>query len=196
MCFILFSSCAPMSYRYVKSYSSNKFDRCTGLDTLININGYYRLLENNDTINMIFFNDGTYIERFDLENLLIEKDRNEKKHLLGYYGIYNIVSDTIKIELISKGSLNMMSSIRMVWYIIKDKETLEHIYSNGLYFTDNGSYNYKEFFPAKNSYAKFNLLNELPSNECRLKKDKFFWEDKKEWKEYMDSLKLKKKNKK
>ena len=193
MCFILFCSCAPISYRYVKSYSSNKFDRCTGLDTLINVNGYYRLIENIDTINIIFFNDGTYVERFDIENILIQKDRNEKKHILGYYGIYKIDSDTIKIELISEGSLNMMSSLRRIWYVIKDKETLEHIYSNSLYFTNNGSYDYKEFFPSKNSYAKFVPLDSIPHFDNVLKKDKFFWEDEKEWREYMDSLKLRKK---
>ena len=109
--------------------------------------------------------------------------------------------DTIKIQMIDKGVGLTVSSYAEKWFKIIDKNTLELIYF-AMETTTVENYKSISYLKAvdlskyKSLYATFIPLDSIPEFNNGLKKDKFFWEDEKDWKEYMNSLKLKKKNKK
>lgn len=194
---ILFSGCIGL-YTYnnlKKDFSYLKFDnKPNKTNGLFNINGYYTLTDKktNDKFSFMFFEDGSFANqvRFD-----------EKINIRGfslYRGLYKLFGDTIKTQIMFKGVGLTGSSYSEEWYKIVDKNTLKLIYFGMVTTTDDfRSKNYlKEYDIAKfyaSPYAKFIPLDSIPHFENELKKDKFFWEDEKDWKEYMDSLKLKKK---
>ena len=195
---ILFSGCVGIStYNNLKTeYSYLKFNnKPNKTKGLFNINGCYkRNLDTNFTSYFMFFEDGSYTHQvvFDTNN-----------NIIGYSteGVYQLFGDTIKIQMIDKGVGLTVSSYAEKWFKIIDKNTLELIYF-AMETTTVENYNSISYLKPydlskyKSLYATFIPLDSIPEFNNGLKKDKFFWEDEKEWKEYMDSLKLKKKNKK
>ncbi|MEA4966702.1 MAG: hypothetical protein VB048_01110 [Bacteroidaceae bacterium] len=192
---ILFSACVGITtYNNLKNdFSYLKFDnKPNKTNGLFNINGYYKLEKNNkNTVYFMFFEDGSYVNQvfFDEKNNIIGPSVDR--------GIYKLFGDTIKVQIMFKGVGLTGSSFSEKWYKIIDKNTLKIIYGAQDQVTDDffakyylDEYDIKKYY---NSYAKFNPLDSIPHFENELKKDKFFWEDEKDWKEYMDSLKLKKK---
>ena len=169
----------------------NKSNKTNGL---FNINGYYKLEKNNkNTVYFMFFEDGSYVNQvfFDEKNNIIGPSVDR--------GIYKLFGDTIKVQIMFKGVGLTGSSFSEKWYKIIDKNTLKIIYGAQDQVTDDffakyylDEYDIKKYY---NSYAKFIPLDSIPHFDNVLKKDKFFWEDEKDWKEYMESLKLKKKGK-
>lgn len=192
---VLFSSCIGL-YTYnnlKKDFSYLKFNnKPNKTNDLFNINGCYALTDKkNDVLYFIFFEDGSYVNQvfLDKENNILSFDM--------LHGIYRFYGDTIKIQMMFKGVGLTGSSFSEKWYKLIDRNTLELIYFGMVTTTDDfRSKNYlKEYDISeyKNSYAKFIPLDSIPHFDNDLKKDKFFWEDEKDWKEYMDSLKHKKK---
>ena len=175
---ILFNSCIGLS-----SYNEIKYDNFyikidkqpNNMDSLLNIKGYYAETMNykdgtNYTSYFLFFEDGSYVNQiyFDLDSM--SKIRNIRFGV--YQGFYKLYGDTIKIQMIDRGYGLTASDFMEKWYKIIDRNTLKLIY----------------FYPynkAKTSLATFITLDIVPSFDCYLKKDKFFWKDEKDWKEYM-----------
>ena len=195
---MLFSSCIGL-YTYnnlKKDFSYLKFDnKPQKTNGLFNINGYYTLAKNNkNTVCFMFFEDGSFAN-----HIFFDEENNIRGFSL-YRGLYKLFGDTIKTQIMFKGVGLTGSSYSEEWYKIVDKNTLKLIYFGMVTTTDDfRSKNYlKEYDIAKfyaSPYAKFIPLDSIPHFDNVLKKDKFFWEDEKEWKEYMESLKLKKKGK-
>ena len=195
---ILFSSCIGL-YTYnnlKKDFSYLKFDnKPQKTNGLFNINGYYTLAKNNkNTVCFMFFEDGSFAN-----HIFFDEENNIRGFSL-YRGLYKLFGDTIKTQIMFKGVGLTGSSYSEEWYKIVDKNTLKLIYFGMVTTTDDfRSKDYlKERDIAKfyaNPYANFIPLDSIPHFDNVLKKDKFFWEDEKEWKEYMDSLKLKNKGK-
>ena len=193
---ILFSGCIGL-YTYnnlKKDFSYLKFDnKPNKTNGLFNINGYYTLAKNNkNTMCFMFFEDGSFAN-----HIFFDEENNIRGFSL-YRGLYKLFGDTIKTQIMFKGVGLTGSSYSEECYKIVDKNTLKLIYFGMVTTTDDfRSKNYlKEYDIAKfyaSPYANFVPLDSIPHFDNVLKKDKFFWEDEKEWREYMDSLKLKKK---
>ena len=191
------SSCIGIqSYNSLKKkFLYLKFDnKPNKTNGLFNINGYYKLEKNNkNTVYFMFFEDGSYVNQvfFDEKNNIIGPSVDR--------GIYKLFGDTIKVQIMFKGVGLTGSSFSEKWYKIIDKNTLKIIYGAQDQVTDDffAKYYLEEYDITKyyHPYAKFIPLDSIPHFDNFLKKDKFFWEDEKEWKEYMESLKLKKKGK-
>ncbi len=190
------SGCVGIStYNNLKNdFSYLKFDNKPNLTNgLFNIKGYYALTDKtNYTSYFMFFEDGSFANQ-----VFFDKENNITGFSV-YNGIYKLYGDTIKVQIMFKGVGLTSSSFGEEWYKIVDKNTLELIYF-GMLTTVAEDFNSITYIKAcdiskyKSSYAKFIPLDSIPEFNNDLKKDKFFWEDEKEWKEYMDSLKLKKK---
>ena len=192
---ILFSACVGITtYNNLKNdFSYLKFDNKPNLTNgLFNIKGYYALTDKtNYTSYFMFFEDGSYTHQvfFDTNN-----------NIIGYStgGVYQLYGDTIIVQMIDKGVGLTVSSYAEIWFKIIDKNTLELIY---FAMETTTVENYKsisylkpyDLSKYKSLYATFIPLDSIPEFNNGLKRDKFFWEDEKDWKEYMDSLKLKKK---
>ena len=193
---ILFSACVGITtYNNLKNdFSYLKFDNKPNLTNgLFNIKGYYALTDKtNYTSYFMFFEDGSFANQ-----VFFDKENNITSFSV-YNGIYKLYGDTIKVQIMFKGVGLTSSSFGEEWYKIVDKNTLELIYF-GMVTTEVEDFYSKTYLKEydiseyRNTYAKFNPLDSIPHFENELKKDKFFWEDEKDWKEYMDSLKLEKK---
>ena len=188
---ILFNSCIGLcTYNNLKTdFSYIKIDNQPNkTNGLFNIKGCYAETDKtNFTSYFIFFEDGSYFNQ-----VIFDKENN----IIGFFspiGFYQLYGDTIKIQMMSKGIGLTGSSFDEKWYKIKDKNTLELIYFGMVTTTDDfRSKNYlKEIDITKyyNSYARFIPLDSIPNLENALKKDKFFWKDEKDWKEYMKTRK-------
>ena len=133
-------------------------NKYTGLDTLININGYYTKTEiqdnrnlygvNNrlnglDTVqsNMIFYANGIFVDDVWVSHL-----ESFGKLITFSDGIYSLSNDTIKTKIINNGRPSNAWSGRVAWYKILDKNTVVQIYERQIVsFSDRN----KEIFQAK-----------------------------------------------
>ena len=192
---IIFSACVGIStYNNLKTeYSYLKFNnKPNKTKGLFNINGCYKETDNNNfTSYFMFFEDGSYTHQvfFDTNN-----------NIIGYStgGVYQLYGDTIIVQMIDKGVGLTVSSYAEIWFKIIDKNTLKLIYfametttiENFKSISYLKPYDLSKY---KSLYATFIPLDSIPEFNNGLKRDKFFWEDEKDWKEYMDSLKLEKK---
>jgi len=188
---IIFSGCIGLrSYNNLKTqfFDIKLNKQSKNINNLINIKGYYAIQKkNNNTVYFMFFEDGSYFNQ-----VVLDKENN----IVGFYspiGFYKLYGDTIKIQMIDRGYGLTGSSFSEKWYKIIDKNTLKLIYGAQDQITDNyfAKYYLEEYNITKyyNSYARFIPLDSIPYFENTLKKDKFFWEDEKDWKEYMKNRK-------
>ncbi len=181
-----------------KDLSYLKFDnRPNKTNGLFNINGCYaKTNKTNFTTYFIFYEDGSYV------NQVFIGEKNNIMRISKYYiGLYKLYGDTIRVQMMHKGVGLTGSSYSEDWYKIVDKNTLKIIYSARGQLTDDlfARYYLEERDIAKfyaSPYANFIPLDSITHFDNPLKEDKYFWENEKEWKEYMDSLKLKRKGKK
>lgn len=175
------------------SYLKDYFDYCydgtyTGIDTLINIEGYYSH-RHSDFPRLIFYKDGTCISGFmgvwgktvqeQFEEMANDPKKMKAFHRNSNWGCYVISGDTIKMRTVDRpgcGSTDGMWRLKVERYKIIDKNTLERIYP-----------------PASigNSWAptKFYPLTVRPNSDCSLKKKKWFWCNEEQYKKYKRTLK-------
>ena len=190
---ILFSGCIGIStynnfkqnFSYLKF--NNQSDKTNGL---FNISGYYALTDNtNYTSYFMFFKDGSYADQiyFDEENNI--------NGFSVFHGLYQIYGDTIKVQIMFKGVGLTGSSYNEKCYKVIDRNTLKLIYLGKITTTVVEDFYSKTYLKEHdiseytNSYARFIPLDSIPYFENTLKKDKFFWKDEKDWKEYMKTRK-------
>ena len=175
------------THRYPKGFSGQKWEYVT--DT------FY--------MNYLFFDDGIVIENMfssertsdtiDLPNFLtrMEKDTSNSLKLSGTWGTYNISGDTIKTQTIHPStSLNDGWSGWEEHFKIIDKKTIQRIYAYPIHYLSPSN---------KKIYTKQYYLNGLkdekpaifiesegiPSSDCWLKKEKWFWKNEKDYYEFM-----------
>jgi len=114
--------------QYLKDNFKYKYDgQYTGIDTLINIAGFYQFEENSTYWNgeFVFYKDGTFAVGSELENCEESKDSH-----IPEWGSYIIAKDTIKCQSIfSPGKGRWGGGIIVeYWYKIIDRNKLVRIY--------------------------------------------------------------------
>ena len=126
--FILCALCALSSCRGIPNDVKKAFTYCyadvyTGIDTLINTDGYYNrrtfFYKNGLVV------EGYYPERDHLELQKLKEFSEERFTSMYFIGIYRIYGDTLKIQYIRETqSLNDAGSGMEKWYKIIDKNTM------------------------------------------------------------------------
>ena len=197
-------SCVPFSVRkQFHCYSGGK----TGLDTALNLRGcfvqekitdktgLYHFVNGKleglgiDTslVNVIFYENGVSVYNFpDFESCYQgEMDYfSSTKH--GFQGTYSLVGDTIKAKYCHPGYGNVWG-VFTIWFLIKDRETIQPILRKNLGQTESEERRYPVKDLTNTPLAKFKQAEGLPSGEVWLMKYKWFWCDKEEYEEYLQS---------
>ncbi len=195
------ASCSSIPRRIKNAFTYCHVDAYTGLDTLININGFY-------TLGTIFYDNGLAVDLIndDAVNLqrkdslylkeLVEK-RKYKKGKYSYYnfidcGGYTICGDTIKVKMIHKGySINDFWIGRETWYKIIDKNTLL-VLGDFLITTNEKDKEYeRKAYPfSGGSTVEFKPVSfKPPLDYYWILKEKWFWCNESDWKTYMGNIK-------
>jgi hypothetical protein len=192
---LLFAGCANQpSYRSVKKHFTNKLEGgFTGLDSLIDINGYYSMRdlsherENPDyRYNIIFFKDGMFARQF-FPSWLPAKVEDVENFGASEWGVYRIEGDTIKTQGIHHGTWIVPYGGLEEWYKIINKTCIKNIY--GKFLPEQKEfYSYMYYSP-----AEFIPLSIIPSSDhCWLRYDKHFWRNESDWKAYRERRKMEK----
>jgi len=207
------------SYPNIPTEIKQKFAVCytgkdTGIESHIEINGYYTIYEqNNYRNNMIFFKDGMFASQFIIIPDLYASDtcinliqgrtliRNNKSYINSefYSGMYWIVGDTIKVRDLNRSSQLSSIFFSESWFKIIDRQTLQYIYYKPL-IVDIRTYAVKTIEEWQNGrnlpLAKYHCVDSIPSSDSWLKEQKWLWCNEEDWKVYMENLKNEKKLKK
>jgi len=180
----------------------------TNIGDLIEINGYYSKAnceKCNSIAGIMFFDDGIWVDFRFKEDATEEKIKmnmwknittgiDHKKTIRWGedWGIYEIRNDTIVVSIF--GYAYIMGDF---WienrYKILDKNNIQLVYTKSLLKKDENNdespwiepFNY-QFIPA----------DSLPSSDCWIKEQKWTWRNESDWKEYMEKIKKRKKEKK
>lgn len=212
---IMLSSCGVQ--KDVPKYISERFTYCydgkdTGIDSLLKTDGYYVIAESfkdigynskKDTsyFNMMFYKNGICVFNFfplDNKGRVIDnefmslffktiiEERESKESSFFYntrnWGRYIIEGDTLKAQCIyrpSAGETTTIWGINEVWYKIINRTTIIEIPSESL---TNRTKKERKYLP-----ARFVPLIEIPTPDCWLMKEKWFWCDETEWDSYMET---------
>ena len=206
----------PKSLKNSFTYCYN--DKYTGIDTLINIGGYYKeMLIHKDhpfldtcfhyfmfydnglfvySIREIYYDDDKkeWIKK-DVDSFLKNFAENAKSPGANYFydnnwGSYIICQDTIKVQKFYKGgSFNDGWHGTETWFTILDKNTILQINSFNLPTDIVTVHKPTE----KIIYpANFVLIPAKPKpNKSWILKEKWFWCNEEDWKSYMDRIKTK-----
>ena len=171
----VFSSCATL----VTWFRPNNFtylyeSEYTGIDTLINIDGYYY----SDSLKykdfFLFYRDGSIAET---PVKYMDKNNKENKSMYNVrWGVYKFAGDTIIAQIISNlGGTRDMEAVTKK-YVIKSKTEIEY-YSSSYLGSTNDDMLMKiplYFCPYPNRLDSINWV----------KDHRWFWMDKKAYKEY------------
>ena len=192
----------------------NAFTHCykgiyTGLDTLINLEGYYSspslIFYDNGLVIRPIAKDAVQLNRNDFSLLQEVAESQETKfskyHMYNFIdcGSYRICGDTIKVQMIHKSySINDYWRGRESWYKIIDRNTLLFI-SDYVLTTNQKEKDFQEkSYPFIGGTKRtFVSVPALPSPDYFwILKEKWFWCNEEDWKSYMESSGLLDKNKK
>lgn len=184
----------------------------THIDSLINIDGYYAGIAEDSTYIKytnppFFYRDGEFGKLYLDDEYLYLKKRDID--ITGKYsfcsGAYTIKGDTI----IADEYTTMMWS-NWLWYkykfVVIDRNTLPLIEASYGYSSDNAPENIKKNIKKKKEIEKIRVwkvdqiykfvpVKGLPKSDLWIKRKKWMWENKEEWKRYKKSLKAKDKKK-
>lgn len=200
--FGLYSCKFPVPHRLTREldcYTKNN----TGLDTLINIHGFYTKMVINENegilgmrhgkfqklgidtsyFNFVFFNDGIFVGDISapgrsISNYLDQMFNGEKtfNDRAFYQGSYSIQGDTIKVQYISPGYSNVWNGYE-IWYRIVDKNTIVDFYRKylGLSASDRTKEAYKPRYYDNANPSRFVFVKNMPESSSWLKKEKWFY---------------------
>ena len=202
----------------------NSFTYCfdgkyTGIDTLINIHGFYKetviynaSLKDTSHQYFMFYDNGIFVWNIrdsyydekrkknvikDVELFLKDFAENSetscaKSFYLYFWGGYIICGDTIKMQKMSQGlSLNSGWHLREEWYKVIDKNTLLFINSFNLPITEISQPVIRTNYP-----IVFCPIQSKPKQDKSwILKEKWFWCNEKDWEKYMEKLKNEKEKK-
>lgn len=172
-----------------KAFTYCYADAYTGIDTLINTDGYYNrrtfFYKNGLVV------EGYYPERDHLELQKLKEFSEERFTSMYFIGIYRIYGDTLKIQYIRETqSLNDAGSGIEKWYKIIDKNTM-------LCINDFNNTTIKRERELSKSYPsdigdtlRFVPVSvKIPQPDDNLLKRKWFWCNEQDWENYMKHLK-------
>jgi len=189
-------SCSSIPRSIKNAFTYCYEDRYTGIDTLINIEGYYSLHPI-----LIFYDNGLVVSPIarDAERLLhngfsfLQEETKNTKTINSRYSIFNFIEcgsykicvDTIKIQLIHKSSsINDYWRGHEYWYKIIDRNTL--LFVGSYLITTNQK---EKDFIEKNypftggSKSTFVPVPTLPQPDYFwILKEKWFWCNDQDWK--------------
>ena len=170
---------------FIYCYNGNN----TGLDTLIDIDGYYTMnkiftkqgnTKSYNKYNFVFYNDGFFIYRFDT------------LYNFNLCGRYIVSKDTIKAQFLDKSHVN--PEINEIWLKIIDKNRILWLYEKPwtkMTAKDIEDFRKKDYYRVDT--AHFVPLKELPNpDKFWIKRQKFFWCDKEKYKEFKAKIKKEK----
>jgi hypothetical protein len=182
------SSCFLIELReHQKIYFTKDVNYChqnnyTGLDTLINITGYYTQYEKNrenNIRNFIFFANGLILQEQPSQNFKL-KLKEEKGMYYGDWGTYKIKNDTVKMRYLPFGYGDVYGEY---WYRIIDKTQLSYI---GYVHEGNTISRLQSNW----STATFTPLDTLPDpNKSWIIDNKWFWCDEEKYKQWKEENK-------
>lgn len=190
-----------------KSFSNCYSEYNYNIDSLINIDGYYEMSyksyysnpTDSNTTNFIFFNDGLfYFDRIITEpgvpshyvEFLSSNEVYKYNNNLRFncWGNYIIKDDTIIAQFINNPSmLTATWSASEYKFKVINKTTIELILMKSIPNQD-----YYSPVPNKKretSIAKFIPLDIIEEPNPWIKRKKWFWNEKEEWKKYRQNLK-------
>lgn len=174
----------------------------SGLDTLINVHGFYTRTVISDKrglykwdkdgkfkeigidtfyYSFLFFNDGIFIGDIGKEGLTVSEYLNQAA-LKGdsvwgsVQGVYEISGDTIKVKFIGNGQSSNQWYGKEVWYRIINKTTIIDFYTKPLVVSKSDK-NGEAFMPRRYSDgtpSNFEYVNNMPKSSSWLKQEKWF----------------------
>lgn len=160
-----------------------------GIDTLVNIEGYYRTMINRsdepfDSImeySFIFYGDGfvLFTPWQSPESLIDDGD-------IGFFyeGVYKVINDTIKVQF-SNPPKSMSWSMTELWYKIIDSNTLVYVSIPIDHIIERNKTRNTATFKLKEHIIQFVPYNSLPCTDIGwLKKRKWFWCDENAYREW------------
>ena len=179
---LLFHSCYTVGHQTIKEFNSCFENSKSGIDTLINFNGYYEIdyiLEDEQTGKksirteaIVFSSDGIYIGAPTIDfflNAVKKKIWDSKSFDMG---IYNITNDTIWVKYIYIGST--YSGCETLGYQILNSKTLKIIFYGNC---NNPPKPFINSFITSN--ARFISFENLPNpDDMWIKGKAWFWCDK------------------
>jgi hypothetical protein len=200
---IAITSCSfPVPQKFVKQFDCYS-GKSTGLDTIINIHGYYRrlsIIDNRgsglstwkngklvevgiDTSyhDLVFFKDGIFLNgvaapKDNMEQTFVQKALSGE-HLYAYLqGTYTIQGDTIKTKTIIYGKPNDHWFGYERWYKIVDKNTIVDFYSAQLALPKDKARmaeNQPRFYTVKQPF-NFVPVARMPKSYSWLMEEKWF----------------------
>lgn len=175
----------------------------TNIKELINTNGYYVMsTPNSSSLAFMFYEDGTFLyEFFDMNeerrkagnpniSLYFQEIINDNtgKVSSSFYnwfkwGLYIVEGDTIKAQYVNNPlSISPNWNAWEVWYKVIDRNTIIEIYYKPIhYMSESDKRNWEKNKKQRAKVivpAKFIAVDEKPSPNCWLKKEDWFWCDK------------------
>jgi hypothetical protein len=199
---VVMVSCAyPIPRSLKNNFTFNYTPNKKGLDSLVNINGYFS--QNNITSysNYVFFDDGVVLvgatglredkngrEIFESPDNLpsffakLLMDTTHQMYLTGRWGTYVTSNDTIKTQFIAPSiSLNAGGPEGFEYHFkVMDRETIKLVFIKRLHHL---SYNDRRRYPQAGLLnlikdvkpATFVKCDTIPSSKCWLMMKKWFW---------------------
>ena len=183
----------------------------TNIRDLIEIDGYYplpvdpnyHLSLNPNFGSIMFFEDGTWVYFHFISGVLdSEKQKNMSKYIDGWmkrkqfhwgfdWGVYSIQHDTIIVHSYNEPNIILATTICEKRYKIIDRKTIQIIFVRFLLKSDYDEGSWIEGDPP----MYFMPADSLPSSDSYswLKKEKWIWRNEQDWKNYMEKIKQKKK---
>lgn len=198
-------TCLTLSCCSIPKHIKNAFTNCytntyTGLDTLINIEGYYNSMifyDNGMVIGTIYyFRDSLGRKDYSGMDKIIENPHS--KDTKAYYnsvdcGSYVICGDTIKVQMICDYNPHYgWNSSYEKWYKIVDRNTLNVLEYFSLTTKDGEressekSYKSKHPSPVKVSFVPVRFKPTL--EYFWILKEKWFWCNEQDWENYMKHI--------
>lgn len=171
-----FSSCAIVfTWFRPKGFTFRYNGEYTRLDSLINIDGYYYSDSTHHTV--LFYRDGSVAQMYGYsEKEYFDKKNKEKYKYVTHWGIYRLVSDTIKAQFVlSLGGQETMKTDHYN-FIIKSKDEME--YNIEGYFMNDSITPWDRIFiddTVKISLKYHSYPNRMDSAHW-VKKRKWFWD--------------------
>jgi hypothetical protein len=206
-CACMVFSCNSIPRSVKKAFTYHYTDTYTGIDTIINIDGYYannKIMFYDNGLVVGPFEYGYITEKFNYNESLFLKEIAEKpdiKDSKSFYntvdcGSYIICGDTIKVQIMHKSwSINDYWRGHENWYKILNKDTLQVIN----YFPITANKKELEHFIKYYSIPipvggrakiKFVPVPSKPASDYYwILKEKWFWRNETDWKAYMEKVK-------
>ena len=184
------SACS--NYKYLNNNVPNSiktnFSLCynregTGIDSLINIQGYYKQTKDmykgegitrSFEYTMFFFSDGLFARQFGD----ISDDSSAVTPIINAYewGLYRVCGDTILLQYINHPSKMAPWGAWESMYVVVDRNTIKQINLKPMHYIS-GSYrnDLEEKWKSKYGIAKFVPLLSIPKPNCWLINEQWFW---------------------